>query len=216
MKLSTVAITERGYWHGEIINRRKTGEEFTSMNTINVVRDSQGKILHYLSLMTDITTEKEHQRQLEHIAHYDALTGRPNRVLLADRLHQAMAQAHRRQEKLAVAYLDLDGFKTINDNHGHDVGDLVLKTVATRMKQALREGDTLARLGGDEFVAVLINLTGPEASEQLLLRLLEAAAEPARIGDLQLQVSTSIGVTFYPQADDIEADQLLRQADDQR
>lgn len=207
------AITERGYWHGEIINRRKTGEEFTSMNTINVVRDSQGKILHYLSLMTDITTEKEHQRQLEHIAHYDALTGRPNRVLLADRLHQAMAQAHRRQEKLAVAYLDLDGFKTINDNHGHDVGDLVLKTVATRMKQALREGDTLARLGGDEFVAVLINLTGPEASEQLLLRLLEAAAEPARIGDLQLQVSTSIGVTFYPQADDIEADQLLRQAD---
>lgn len=207
------AITERGYWHGEIINRRKTGEEFTSMNTINVVRDSQGKILHYLSLMTDITTEKEHQRQLEHIAHYDVLTGLPNRVLLADRLHQAIAQAHRRQEKLAVAYLDLDGFKTINDNHGHDVGDLVLKTLATRMKQALREGDTLARLGGDEFVAVLINLSGPEASNHLLLRLLEAAAEPAWIGDLQLQVSTSIGVTFYPQADEIEADQLLRQAD---
>lgn len=207
------AITERGYWHGEIVNRRKTGEEFTSMNTISVVRDSQGKILHYVSLMTDVTTEKEHQRQLEHIAHYDVLTGLPNRVLLTDRLHQAMAQTHRRQEKLAVAYLDLDGFKTINDNYGHDFGDLVLKTVATRMKKALREGDTLARLGGDEFVAVLINLTGPEASNQLLLRLLEAAAEPAWIGDLQLQVSTSIGVTFYPQADEIEADQLLRQSD---
>lgn len=207
------AITERGYWHGEIVNRRKTGEEFTSMNTISVVRDSEGKILHYLSLMTDITTEKEHQRQLEHIAHYDVLTGLPNRALLADRLHQAMAQAHRRQEKLAVAYLDLDGFKVINDSHGHDVGDLVLKTVATRMKQAVREDDTLARLGGDEFVAVLINLTGPKASNHLLLRLLKAAEEPVRIGELQLQVSTSIGVTFYPQADEIEADQLLRQSD---
>ena len=207
------ALSERGQWHGEIVNRRKTGEEFTSMHSISAVEDSQGKILQYLSVMTDVTAAKAHQKQLEHIAHYDMLTGLPNRVLLADRLHQAMAQTHRRREKLAVVYLDLDGFKTVNDNHGHDVGDLLLNAVATRMKHSLREGDTLARLGGDEFVAVLINLDNLEASVPLLSRLLKAAAEPTRIGDLMLQVSASLGVTFYPQPDPIEPDQLLRQAD---
>ena len=207
------ALSEPGYWHGEIVNRRKTGEEFTTMQSISAVQDSQGKTVQYVSVMTDITAAKAHQRQLEHIAHYDVLTGLPNRVLLADRLHQAMAQAHRRQEKLAVVYLDLDGFKTVNDNHGHDVGDLLLSAVATRMKHSLREGDTLARLGGDEFVAVLINLDNLEASVPLLLRLLKEAAEPTQIGDLMLQVSASIGVTLYPQPDPIEPDQLLRQAD---
>ncbi len=151
--------------------------------------------------------------KLEHIAHYDALTALPNRVLLADRLQQAMAQAHRRGDQLAVAYLDLDGFKTINDNHGHIVGDQLLTVMATCMKQALREGDTLARLGGDEFVAVLIDLDSIEASIPMLTRLVAAAAQPVAVGDLTLQVSASLGVTFYPQEENVDADQLLRQAD---
>ncbi|MDZ7657510.1 MAG: EAL domain-containing protein [Sulfurimicrobium sp.] len=161
----------------------------------------------------DITVLKEHQLQLEHIAHYDILTGLPNRVLLADRLHQAMAQTQRRGDKLAVAYLDLDGFKAINDRHGHDVGDQLLKTVAARMKQVLREGDTLARLGGDEFVAVLNDLADAEASVPMLTRLLDAVAEPIQAGSLAPQVSASLGVTFYPQMEEADADQLLRQAD---
>ena len=112
-----------------------------------------------------------------------------------------------------MAYLDLDGFKAINDRHGHDAGDRLLTSLAFNMKCALREGDTLARLGGDEFVAVMLDLDDAEASVPVLNRLLEAAAEAVQVGDLSLRVSASIGVTFYPQEDEVDADLLLRQAD---
>ncbi len=206
-------LIENGQWSGEVWNRRKNGEVFAEMQTISAVYDEHGSVQRYVALFSDISRLKEHERQLEHIAHYDALTSLPNRVLLADRLHQAMAQALRRKQRLAVAYLDLDGFKSINDHHGHDAGDHLLTTVATRMRQALREGDTLARLGGDEFVAVMVDLDAASDSVALLTRLLSAAAQPVRVDDLVLQVSASVGVTFYPQTEDVDADQLLRQAD---
>jgi diguanylate cyclase (GGDEF)-like protein/PAS domain S-box-containing protein len=206
-------VIENGHWHGEIWNRRKNGEVYAELLTISAVRDADGHIQQYVGLFSDITVLKEHQQQLEHIAHYDLLTTLPNRVLLADRLHQAMAQAHRRGQQIAVALLDLDGFKVVNDHHGRAVGDRLLIALAAGMKQALREGDTLARMGGDEFVAVLIDLADIEASVPILTRLLAAAAQPVALDDLVLQVSASIGVTFYPQADDVDADQLLRQAD---
>ncbi|MBK9574366.1 MAG: GGDEF domain-containing protein [Rhodoferax sp.] len=156
------------------------------------MRDAQGQTLQYVALFSDITAIKAHQSQLEHIAHFDALTNLPNRVLLADRLQQAMAHAQRRQQQLAVVYLDLDGFKPINDRHGHQTGDQVLITLAQRMKEALREGDTMCRMGGDEFVAVLIDLQDTQASVPLLGRLLAAAAEPVQVGELSLQVSASL------------------------
>jgi diguanylate cyclase (GGDEF)-like protein/PAS domain S-box-containing protein len=161
----------------------------------------------------DITEVKAHRLQLEHLAHFDPLTGLPNRVLMADRMRQGMSQAQRRGQSVAVAYLDLDGFKAINDHHGHEAGDQLLIALANRMKQSLREGDTLARIGGDEFVAVLVDLGDVAASLPMLTRLLTAAAQPVQMGELSMQVSASLGVTFYPQADDIDADQLLRQAD---
>jgi len=207
------ALKEQGAWQGEIWNRRKNGEIFVELQTISSVKDTQGNIQQYVALFSDITASKEHQSQLEHIAHFDALTNLPNRVLLADRLKQAMVQAQRRHQQVAVAYLDLDGFKAINDHHGHVVGDQVLTALATRMKNALREGDTLARMGGDEFVAVLIDLPDVSASTPLLTRLLAAAALPVHLDDLTVQASASVGVTYYPQAQDIDADQLLRQAD---
>jgi len=207
------ALAEQGHWSGEVWNRRKTGEVYAEMLTISAVRDAAGRTQQYVGLASDITALKEHQRRLEHIAHFDALTNLPNRVLLADRLHQGMVQAQRRGKHLAIAYLDLDGFKAINDQHGHDAGDQVLVTLAQRMKLTLREGDSLARLGGDEFVAVLIDLESASACLPLLNRLLTAASHPVQLGDLTLQVSASVGVTFYPQDQDIEADQLLRQAD---
>jgi diguanylate cyclase (GGDEF)-like protein/PAS domain S-box-containing protein len=165
-----------------------------------------------IALVRDISERKQQQSYLEHIAHHDTLTSLPNRVLLADRLNQSMAQAQRRGQLLAVAYLDLDGFKAINDRHGHDAGDQLLIVLATRMKQALREGDTLARLGGDEFVTVLIDLDNEAAGVPMLTRLLAAVSQPVPVGDLMLQVSASIGVSFYPQ-EAVDADQLLRQAD---
>jgi diguanylate cyclase (GGDEF)-like protein/PAS domain S-box-containing protein len=210
-------LIEEGHWYGELWNRRKNGEEYAALQTISAVRDAQGKTRQYVALFSDITTIKAHEKQLEHIAHYDALTALPSRVLLADRMHQAMTQVQRRGQLLAVVFLDLDGFKAINDNHGHEAGDQLLIAMATHMKQALREGDTLARLGGDEFVAVLLDLEDAAASEPLLHRLLAAAAQPVQIGhanqNLVLQVSASLGVTFYPQGEDVDADQLLRQAD---
>jgi diguanylate cyclase (GGDEF)-like protein len=130
-----------------------------------------------------------------------------------DRLQQAMPQTQRRAQRLALVFIDLDGFKAVNDQYGHEAGDVVLQTVASRMKHALREGDTLARLGGDEFVAVLLDVGDLHLFEALLQRQLAAAAQPVAVGELTLQVSASLGVTFYPQADDLGADQLLRQAD---
>ena len=206
-------LIENGHWYGEIWNRRKNGEIYAVMQTISTACDAQGNTRQYVALFSDITLLKEHEQELEHIAHYDALTSLPNRVLLADRLHQVMAQAQRHEKRLAVVFLDLDGFKAINDLHGHEVGDQLLIAVADRMKQTLREVDTLARLGGDEFVAVLLDLADIDACVPMLTRLLAAAAEPVQIGDIVLQVSASLGVTFYPQAEDIDADQLLRQAD---
>ncbi len=206
-------LRKQGHWSGEVWNRRKNGEVFAVMQTVSAVQDSEGNTQQYVSLFSDITPLKEHEQQLEFIAHYDALTGLPNRVLLADRLQQAMVQTQRRNLQLAVTYLDLDGFKAINDNHGHDAGDQLLVTVASRMDQVLRDGDTLARLGGDEFVAILLDLPNIEASVPLLTRLLTAASQPVHVGDLEMQVSASIGVTFYPQSEEEGADQLLRQAD---
>ncbi|WP_210545133.1 EAL domain-containing protein [Rhodoferax sp. PAMC 29310] len=206
-------LLDQGHWHGEIWNRHKHGEPYAVMLTINAVRGNHGGVEQYVALFSDITALKQHQAQLEHIAHYDALTNLPNRVLLADRLHQGLAQAQRRGQLLAVAYLDLDGFKAINDVHGHDVGDQVLVVLSELMRQTLREGDTLARLGGDEFVAVLVDLADVAACEPMLTRLLAAAAQPVAVADGTVQVSASLGVTFYPQMGEVDADQLLRQAD---
>ncbi|WP_295405980.1 diguanylate cyclase, partial [uncultured Thiocystis sp.] len=202
-----------GQWSSEIWNRRKNGELYAALLTISAVRDEQGKVGHYVALSSDITALKEHESQLEQIAHFDALTKLPNRALLTDRLHQALAQTLRRGQRLAVVFLDLDGFKAVNDRYGHEAGDQVLIVVANRMKQALREGDTLARLGGDEFVAVLMDLADMSVSAPLFDRLLAAAAQPVSFGAAMLQVSASLGATFYPQSEEMDADQLLRQAD---
>ena len=164
-------------------------------------------------VLTDISSLKSIEQQLVHLAHFDALTNLPNRRLMADRLRQAMANTRRTGQGLAVVYIDLDAFKSINDLHGHDAGDLMLIAVAGHMQQVLREGDTLARLGGDEFVAVLINLSDIHACAPLLTRLLLAAAQPVRFKGHLLQVSASLGVTFYPQPHEVEGDQLMRQAD---
>jgi diguanylate cyclase (GGDEF)-like protein/PAS domain S-box-containing protein len=206
-------LQEKGHWRGETWNRRKNGEVYAEMQNISSVPDPGGGAVHYVSLFSDITSIKDYQKQLEHIAHFDALTGLPNRVLLADRLRQAMARTQRQKTLVAVAFLDLDGFKAVNDNHGHEAGDQLLISLAARMRDGLRESDTLARIGGDEFVAVLVDLNGAEECLPMLNRVLAAAAEPVSFGGNLLQVSASLGVTFYPQQEEIDADQLQRQAD---
>ncbi len=206
------SILTKGHWHGEIWNRRKNGDIYPEMMTISAVKSDTDLVQHYISVSTDITDIKTYQGQLEHIAHFDSLTNLPNRVLLADRLRQAMMQCQRRNLSLSVAFLDLDGFKEVNDLHGHNLGDELLVAVSQRMKDALREGDTLARIGGDEFIAVMIDLEKPEDSEPVLERLLKSAAYPITVNDIEMQVSASIGVAFYPQ-NGVTADQLMRRSD---
>ncbi len=206
------SLLEKGHWYGEISNRNKSGQVYIQMTSISAIYDENGNVQSYVALFTDITTMKEHEKQLEYIAHYDALTSLPNRVLFADRLRQAMAQTERRRKELAVVYLDLDGFKVINDQYGHHVGDELLIIIAGRMEEALRQGDTISRLGGDEFVAVLSDLSSEEECTPILERLLLASSEPVVIHDTIIQVSSSIGVTLYPR-DGVDAEQLLRHAD---
>lgn len=206
------SLNTTGSWVGELWNRRKDGEFYAELKTISTVQDAHGKVQNFVALFSDITQIKAHQQRLEHVAHYDILTNLPNRLLLSDRLQQAIIRSQRQQTVVGVAYLDLDGFKAVNDSHGHDVGDELLIIVAQRMKAALREGDTLARIGGDEFIAVLSDLDYPETAEPLLMRLLEAAAAPVLIDHLTLQVSASIGVAIYPY-DGTDSDQLIRCAD---
>ena len=205
-------LRETGHWEGEVCNRHKNGHTYIEQLSINAVADDQGKIQSYIGLFYDITSQKEHEKQLHHIAHFDALTELPNRLLLADRLQQGMLHADRQGDYLAVIYVDLDGFKEINDQYGHEVGDKLLVEMALRMKQVLRNSDTISRLGGDEFVAVFTDLPDTESCTPLLERLLKSISMGVNIDESVLHVTASIGVVFYP-AEGVEPDTLLRQAD---
>jgi len=205
-------LTEKDHWRGEAWSRSKDGRLFPVTLIMTAVRDPEGARQHFLGLVSDLSGQEDQRRHLDYIAHYDPLTGLPNRILLVDRLQRAMEQVACRGTRLTVAYLDLDGFKAINDTYGHEAGDRLLVALARRMPSALRACDTIARLGGDEFVAVLLDLDD-SIGEVVLERLRMAASDPVLLGDVVLQVSVSIGVTHYPQAREVDADQLLRQSD---
>jgi diguanylate cyclase (GGDEF)-like protein/PAS domain S-box-containing protein len=207
------SVRETGRWRGEMWNRTKDGGSSVVAWTITTVVDSLGQPQHYVALFYDITPIKEQEKKLERIAHYDALTGLPNRTLVGDRLRTAMTAARDSNRMLAVIYIDLDNFKAVNDREGQDAADALLVSVAGRMKHVLRDGDTLGRLGGDEFVAILPDLTNAAAATAVLDRLLQAAGEAHTVGDHELRISATAGASFFPQSHDVAADQLLRQAD---
>jgi diguanylate cyclase (GGDEF)-like protein/PAS domain S-box-containing protein len=206
------SINTTGCWSGELWNRTKNGECYPELRSISAITDIQGAVTHYIGISSDISQLKQHEKQLEHIAHYDALTGIPNRVLLADRMRQAIAQAKREQKLLGVCYLDLDGFKPVNDTLGHQAGDQVLIEIARRIGNILREGDTVARLGGDEFVVLLPDLNHAEECIATLKRLHKNIALPIYIQGQSFLLTASIGVSIFPD-DGNDPDVLLRHAD---
>ncbi len=212
-KLMWDKLLDKGRWSGEIWNRRKNGEVYAEMLNISVVKDEQKNIEKYVAIFSDITIQKDNLQKLEHIAHHDALTDLPNRLLFADRLEQAMFHSRRREQCFALAYIDLDGFKTVNDTYGHAIGDQLLVTIAKRMKQLVRESDTIARLSGDEFVIIIDDLNNCKDSLPLITKVLEAIAQPVQVGKFMLQVTASIGISYYSKAIVIDARQLLKQAD---
>src|SRR5690606_23216581 len=149
------ALQTRGPWQGEIWNRRSNGDIYPEWLSIAAVRGSDGETTHYIGIFSAVTERKEAEARIHHLAHHDALTGLPNRLLLQDRIGQAIREAKRKSSQVGILFMDLDRFKWINDTLGHDAGDHLLRTITQRCLEVLRESDTLARQGGDEFVAIL-------------------------------------------------------------
>ncbi|MBL8259529.1 MAG: EAL domain-containing protein [Candidatus Competibacteraceae bacterium] len=204
-------VAQEGVWQGEFWNRRKSGELYLVLATISQVRDAAGELTHYVSIATDITQQKEAERRIEHLAYYDALTDLPNRSLLAQRAELSLALAARRDEELALLFLDLDRFKDVNDSLGHAEGDALLVQVAARLKSLLRNSDTVCRLGGDEFVLLLPD-TGRAGAPRVADKVLAAFREPFAIAGHSLRVTVSVGAALYPH-DGATFDDLLKNAD---
>ena len=198
--------------HHETERIRKDGTRIHVSLTISPIRDEHGTILGASAISRDITERKRTEERLRHLAQHDALTGLPNRMLCYDRVGQAILRARRDGDQVAVLFLDLDGFKQINDTQGHEIGDEILRTVARRLQHCLREGDTVARLGGDEFVICLPALKEGNAAASIADKVLEALCAPIGIGGNQLQVTCSIGISLYPR-DGEDTQALLRAAD---
>lgn len=198
-------------WHGDVKNWKKDGSEYWLKATIVPFLDESGKPFQYVSIRTDITDQKQAVK-LKVMAHHDHLTGLPNRNLFGDRLMLAIAEAKRHGGQLAFMYLDLDKFKPINDRLGHGVGDEVLKEVARRLKENIREIDTVARIGGDEFAVILAPPTTLEDSKRTAERLLQVLSEPIQAKGHECTVSASIGVSVYPK-DATDAEELVKCAD---
>jgi diguanylate cyclase (GGDEF)-like protein/PAS domain S-box-containing protein len=193
-------------------NRRKNGELYYEEKTITPVHDASGAIVRFVSVGRDVTARIETQRRLEHLAYRDVLTGLPNRALFLDRLKHAIAGARRRRAVVAVFFIDLDGFKEVNDRWGHETGDKLLRSLAGRLRTALRDTDTVARLGGDEFAVLLEDVSYTQDVALAAQKLLDLIATPLTLIGTRQTISASIGVSLYPR-DGVDAATLLRNSD---
>ncbi|MFB2735590.1 EAL domain-containing protein [Shewanella mangrovisoli] len=200
------------HWAGEIWIRNRARKAILVWLEINQVIDVKGETSHFVAVFTDITERKKAEEDLRFLASFDTLTGLPNRTLFQDRLNHAISQAHRSNNIVALLFLDLDRFKHINDSMGHHIGDLLLKAVAHRLQNAVREGDTVARLGGDEFTIILEGVAKTKAATLISEKVLKAFQAPFLLDDKSLTISTSIGISLYPN-DAEDVDSLIKFAD---
>ena len=206
------AVQEVGAWRGEIWNRRKSGEIYAEWLSVSAICDAQDAVTHYIGIFSDITAHKEAAERIAHLAHYDALTDLPNRVLLMDRLDQLTRSAERRKFKLAVVFIDLDHFKDVNDSLGHQAGDLLLQTVAKRFSSVIRAEDTLARIGGDEFVAVFQGIRDGQDASIIAKELFSCLGDPITLSGHEITVTASMGISLYPE-DATDGQEMIRNAD---
>lgn len=205
-------LNTTGHWKGEIMDRRKDGQLFPARQTISVVKRSNGSISNYVSIMSDVTVQKESQDKLDFLAHHDPLTSLPNRVLFQQRLTHAMGKARRNTTELAVIFVDLDRFKNINDTLGHAIGDKLLVKVAKRLTEKKRKTDTVARLGGDEFVFLLEDVTHAKGLAHFSEKLIDKFTAPFLVDGYDLHLTLSIGICIFP-GDGEDVDSLIKNAD---
>jgi diguanylate cyclase (GGDEF)-like protein/PAS domain S-box-containing protein len=207
---TTIEFT--GRWQGEVWNKCKDGRIFPEWLTISAVKDTSGKLTHYVGVFSDITAIKTAYDQISHLAHHDALTGLPNRLLLEDRLHMAIQRARREESGLAVLFVDLDRFKTINDSLGHHVGDRVLCEVSARFRKIIRESDTVARLGGDEFLILVEGFEDSAAASTIAEKILNNLRDTPVSLEQEFFIGVSIGISLFPQ-DGNDSATLIKNAD---
>ena len=205
------AVHTVGHWYGEIWNRRKNGDIYPELVSISQVLDTSGAVTHYVGIFSDISEHKANEERIQYLAHFDALTGLPNRSLLADRVGQALSRVERSRETLGLVFLDLDRFKNVNDSLGHRIGDELLIQVANRLRSALREEDTVSRLGGDEFILVLPGASA-DGVAHVAEKLLKAVSAPYTIEQHELTITPSLGIAMYP-ADGESYEELSMRAD---
>ncbi len=199
-------------WRGEVCNKKKDGEIYWDQTSISRVVDENGETSHFIAVKEDITERKRLDERIRHMALHDNLTGLPNRRLFRDRLNQGIAWARRNNKTFALLYIDLDGFKPVNDTLGHEAGDEVLKKVAERLRACMRESDTASRVGGDEFVVILQDIGEGRDAEMVAQKIITRFSEPFVVSDHKVVVGASIGISVYP-ADGAENDVLVKKAD---
>ncbi|MGM0594829.1 MAG: bifunctional diguanylate cyclase/phosphodiesterase, partial [Pseudomonadota bacterium] len=211
---STIIATlvDKGTWQGEVWYRNREGRRFPAWQNMSAVKDEQGEIVQYIAIFTDISEKRAYEERIRHMALHDQLTDLPNRVLLEERLHSALARMHRAQKRLAVLFLDLDRFKNINDSLGHPVGDKLLQQVASRLEASVRKQDTVARLSGDEFLVVIEGLEEPAYAADVARKILQHIRQSIRIDEHDLIIGASIGISLYPDDGD-SPETLIKNAD---
>ncbi|MBZ0092689.1 MAG: diguanylate cyclase, partial [Sulfuricellaceae bacterium] len=206
------SLKETGYWQGEIWNQRKNGEMYPEQLTLSSVAVDCGEAVYYVGLLSDLTERQRTKEYIHNLTHRDALTGLPNRILLNDRVQQALAQAARHGDKVAILFIDLDRFKVINETLGYAIGDYLLEMVAARLMECCSEDDTVARQGGDEFIILVPQLATQQDAASMAEKVVVALSSLYRIQDQELHITPSIGISIYP-SDGLDEHSLMKHAE---
>jgi len=193
-----IALDKGNHWGGEILYPDKSANQIPLKLSVSTVRNENKEITNYIFVCSDISEKKSFEKTLQHLAQHDHLTDLPNRMLLHDRLEHAMIRADRKNKKLAVLFLDLDNFKTINDKDGHDIGDNILIAVSNRLKETVRKDDTLARYGGDEFIVVMEEIDSSHDAQKLAGKLIDCVKPDFILDGKHYKLGVSIGISIYP------------------
>lgn len=206
------SLIKTGQWQGQIWNKRKNGEIFPELLTINTIKDNEGNITHHMGVFSDISSVNIQDKHMEYLAFHDPLTGLPNRLKLKERLKHDMTFVDEKQLSLAVLFIDFDGFKAVNDSYGHDFGDIILSMAANRLNNNKRNTDFLARVGGDEFILIINSLFDEKILSQIAMNIIETIKTPFHTDKGDVQLGTSVGISLYPK-NTTNSDDLLKQAD---